>query len=449
VPESQSQGQPQYQYRLLPSPQELPRVSVEAYRQRGGYTALQRAVGSMTSAQVIGEVRDSGLRGRGGAGVLTAEKLALVARSAGDQRYVVCNAYDADARSAISRTLLARDPHRVIEGIALAAYAVGASEAYLFMRGASGAPEATAAAQQALRDAQDQHVLGASVLGSRTALTLTLVGVDLGFMAGEESTMLEIIKGQRAMPKQRPPYPTQHGLYDRPTAILNAETAANLPEIINRGGAAFKAIGAAGDPGTKLLTVIGPGAETGVLVEVPTGTPLAGALRQAGINATPENARAVVMGGLEGGALPLSQLNTALEYDALDAAGAIMGSSILEVLPANTCMVNWAMERSVALSRESCGKCVPCRVGVKRIAGTLEGIVSDLGSKDDLTLLDEFSHYVPDGSLCGFGIHAVHPVVSAMKLFPDDFAAHLEGKCPTGTCLPVRAHRYATKHVLP
>lgn len=450
MPESQQPGQSQGQHRLLFNSSEPPRITVEAYRQRGGYAALQRAAGGMTPAQVIAEVRESGLRGRGGAGVLTAEKLNLVAQAPDATRYVVCNAYDADARSAISRTLLARDPHRVIEGIALAAYAVGANEAFLFMRGSgSGSAAATSAIQQALRDAQEQHVLGPGVLGSRFPLTITLVGVDLGFMAGEESTMLEIIKGRRAMPQQRPPYPTQYGLYDKPTAILNSETAANLPEIINRGGQAFKSAGVANDPGTKLLTIIGLGAEAGVLIEVPTGITLAGALRQAGIAATPESARAVVVGGLEGGALPLTQLNTPLEHDALEAAGAIMGSSILEVLPAATCMVNWAMERSTALARESCGKCVPCRVGVKRIAGTLEGIVSDIGAKDDMALLDEFAHYVPDGSLCGFGIHAVHPVVTAMKYFPEDFTAHLEGRCPTGTCLPVRAHRYATKHVLP
>ena len=290
---------PESQNRLLPNPQEPPRVAVEAYRQRGGYAALQRAVGGMTPAQIIGEVRDSGLRGRGGAGVLTDEKLNIVAQSADDTRYVVCNAYDADVRSAISRTLLARDPHRVIEGIALAAYAVGATEAFLFMRGAaSGSREATDAVQAALRDAQDQRVLGAGMLGSHHPLSITVVGVDLGFMAGEESTMLEIIKGRRAMPQQRPPYPTQYGLSDKPTAVLNVETAANLPEIVARGGQAFRSVGAKSDPGTKLLTVFGPGTsvDAGILIEVPTGATLADALRKAGIAATRETARAVVLG---------------------------------------------------------------------------------------------------------------------------------------------------------
>jgi NADH:ubiquinone oxidoreductase subunit F (NADH-binding) len=156
----------------------------------------------------------------------------------------------------------------------------------------------------------------------------------------------------------------------------------------------------------------------------------------------------VAVGGREGGVLPLAQLGTPLDFEPLEDAGTILGSGVVEVLPADTCMVRWAMARSDYLAGESCGKCIPCRVGVKRIAGTLEGIASGLGTQDDLALLDEFAHYVPDGSLCGFGVNAVHPLLTAMKYFPDDFAAHLEGRCPTGTCLPVRAHRYVTKHVL-
>jgi NADH-quinone oxidoreductase subunit F len=434
------------EHRLLADEQEAPRLTVEDYRRAGGYVALQRAVTSMTRGQVIGEVRSAGLRGRGGAGVLTAEKLGLVAQREGEIPSVVCNAYDADARSQISHTLLSRDPHRVIEGLALAAYAVGASEAYLYMR---GSPESVASSvREALRDAIDQRIIGRDLLGSRVSVAITVVGVDLGFMAGEETTMLEVIKGKRAMPQQRPPYPTQFGLNDQPTLVLNIETAANLPQIVARGGEAFQRVGAAGDPGTKLFTVCGPGLEGGHLIEVPLGTPIAQALKAAGIQATEANSRGVVVGGLEGGVLPLSLLNTPLTFDALDAAGVLVGSSVLEVLPVETCLVAWAARCSAALSRESCGKCVPCRVGVKRIAGTLEGLVSDLGSANDLTLLQDLATYVPDGSLCGFGVHAVHPVVTAMKYFADDFQAHLEGRCPTGTCQPVRAHRFATKHVL-
>jgi NADH:ubiquinone oxidoreductase subunit F (NADH-binding) len=439
---------PDTDHRLLGDMQQPPRTSVDDYRRAGGYVALQRAVTGLTRGQVLTEVRTAGLRGRGGAGVLTAEKLSLVAQAPDEQKYVVCNAYDADPRSLISRTLLARDPHLVIEGLALAGFACGATEGYIFTRGAH--EDSVSTIQTALRDALDQHILGRGIFGSRFDFTITVVGVDLGFMAGEETTMLEIIKGRRAMPQQRPPYPTQYGLYDRPTAIQNVETLANLPGIVARGGDAFRRIGAASDPGTKLFTVYGPGAGDGAgrLIEVPTGTPIAQALAQAGVQATPTSARGVVVGGLEGGVLPLDQVNTALDFEPLEEAGTIVGSSVIEVLPANTCMVAWAADRSRILAKESCGKCVPCRVGVKRITGTLEGIISDIGVGGDLDLLQEFSRYVPDGSLCGFGVHAVHPVVTAMRYFADDFKAHLEGSCPTGTCLPVRAHRYVTKHVL-
>jgi NADH-quinone oxidoreductase subunit F len=437
---------PETPNRLLGDSQQPPRLTVEDYRRAGGYVALRRALGGLAPARVVDEVRAAGLRGRGGAGVLTAEKLALVAEAGDAPKYVVANAYDADVRSLISATLLARDPHRVIEGLALAAYAVGAHEGFLFMRGARR--EAAAAAQAALHDALDQRILGRDIFGSRFDLTITAVGVDLGFMAGEETTMLEIIKGRRAMPQQRPPYPTQYGLYDKPTAILNAETLANLPDIVARGGEAFRAAGAPGDPGTKLFTVLGPGDAEGRLVEVPLGASVAQALARAGVEATPQAARGVVVGGLEGGVLPLALLDTALGFDTLEPTGAIVGSAILEVLPADTCMVAWAAARSDALARESCGKCVPCRVGVKRIAGTLEGLISDIGAAGDLDLLQEFAHYVPDGSLCGFGVNAVNPAATAMRYFADDFKAHLEGRCPTGTCVPVRARRYVTKHVL-
>jgi NADH:ubiquinone oxidoreductase subunit F (NADH-binding) len=438
---------PDSEYRLLPDDREAPRTRLEDARRAGGYVALQRAVTSMTRGQVLGEIRTSNLRGRGGGEVRTAEKLAIVSQAGGDTKYVVCNAYDADPRSLIARTLLSRDPHRIIEGMALAGYAIGATEGYLYMRGAPA--EVAATVREALAEAADQHVIGRDLLGSRATFNITLVGVDLGFMAGEETTMLEVIKGKRAMPQQRPPYPTQFGLDDKPTAILNVETVANLPAIIARGGEAFRRVGADGNPGTKLFTVHGAGLpEGGTLVEVPQGAPLAQALERAGVRVTAASARAVVVGGLEGGALPLAMLNTTLDFNALDSSGAIVGSSVIEVLPADTCMVAWATGRMAALARESCGKCIPCRVGVKRVAGTLEGIMSDLGNDGDLKLLDEFARYIPDGSLCGFGVHAVHPVVSAMRYFGEDFKAHLEGRCPTGTCLPVRAHRYVTKHVL-
>ncbi len=436
---------PDTSYRLLGKPGDATLTTADAYRKAGGYAALQRAISQMTPDQVLGEIRTANLRGRGGGGVLTAEKMAIVGRSADDQKYLVCNAYDADPRSQISRTLLARSPHLVIESIALAAYVVGASEAFLYMRADKALAESVKAA---LHEAEEQGVIGRNILGSGFSLSITQVGVEVGFMGGEESTLLQVIRGRPAKAQQRPPYPTEYGLFDQPTIVQNIETLINLPAIVARGGAALRSSGSQATPGTKLFTVIGPDAAEGVVVEVPFGATIQDALRAAGITASEANARGVAVGGMEGGVLPLSMLNTRIDFESIEDTGAIVGSSVIEVLPLNTCVVNWAMTRSNYLAKESCGKCIPCRVGVMRIAGVLEGIESNIGAKGDLDLLEEFAHYVPDGSLCGFGVNAVHPVVTAMKYFADDFAAHLEGRCPTGTCIPVRAHRYATKHVL-
>ena len=435
---------PDTPYRLLGAAGSSASLAFDAYRQEGGYAALQQALSALSPAQVVAEVRTAGLRGRGGAGVLTAEKLTLAARSASTPKYVICNAYDADPRSRLSSTLLAYSPHRVIEGMILAGYATGATEGFLYVRSKDTSLEA--GLRQALAEAQEHGTFGRNIFGSRFSFAITLVGVDIGFMGGEESTLIQVLKGRPAKAQQRPPYPTEYGLFNQPTVVLNSETVANLPEIVARGGESFRRLGTQTSPGTKLWTVLN-GTEWKV-VELPLGASIQDAFAQAGVTVNEANARAVAVGGMEGGLLPLSRLSVPLDFEPLEEAGAIVGSSVIEVLPEGTCIVNWAMTRSDYLSKESCGKCVPCRVGVKRIAGTLEGIASGLGAQSDLALLEEFSRYVPDGSLCGFGVNAVHPVVSAMRYFADDFAAHLEGRCPTGSCLPVRTHRYATKHVL-
>jgi NADH:ubiquinone oxidoreductase subunit F (NADH-binding) len=436
---------PDAPYRLLTPPGSPSLTTVAAYRAQGGYGALQQTVSRATPAQALETIRASGLRGRGGAGVWAAEKLSLVAEAPVGQKYIVCNAYDADDRSLIAKTLLRQNPHSVIEGMALAGFAAGATEGFLFMRGEDGA--LAASVRDALREAAESGILGRGILGSPNAFSITLVGADVGFMGGEESTLIQVIKGRPAKAQQRPPYPTTYGVFDKPTAVLNVETLANLPLIFGQGGAAYKRVGSQATPGTKLLTVIDANGAAS-LVEVPFGTTARDALRAAGVSLGESTTRGAVVGGWEGGVLPASQLGVAIDFETLEDVGAILGSAVIEVLPQSTCMVRWAAERSAYLSRETCGKCVPCRVGVKRIAGTLEGIASGLGTQDDLALLDEFSHYVPDGSLCGFGVNAVHPVVTAMKYFADDFTAHLEGRCPTETCLPTRAHRYVTKHVL-
>lgn len=436
-------------YRLLRRQGETPLRSLAAYREAGGYAALEKALRQQTPEQIVQQVVDAKLRGRGGAGRLTGEKWRIVRQSPDDQKYVICNAYDADSRSYAARTLLAQNPHQVIEGIVLAAYAVGASEAYLVTR--SFFNEGVDAVQAALKEATEANLVGRDILGTDFSCNITVLAFDMGFMGGEETVQIAVIKGRRGMPEQRPPFPAVYGLWDKPTAINSLETLANVPVIVRDGAAAFTSVGTATTGGTKIVTVydLAPDSEP-VVVEVPFGTPLRDILAFAGLKRTPDEIRAVVVGGAEGGALPASSLDTAYDFDPIEETGAIIGSSILELLPAETCMVAWAMERSRYLSKESCGKCIPCRLGVKRITGLLEGIISDLGVNGDLDVLEEFAAYVPNGSLCGFGVQATNPLKTAKRYWPEHFVMHIqEQQCPTGTCVPVRAHRFVTKHVLP
>ena len=423
--------------------------TLAAYRETGGYKALETAISQQTPTQIVQQVIDAKLRGRGGAGRLTGEKWRLVQQVDDAPKYVICNAYDADSRSLVARTLLETNPHQVIESIVLAAYAVGASEAYLFAR--SSFREGIEAAQEALREALDANLVGRDILGTDFSCTINVLGVDIGFMGGEETVQMALIKGRRGMPEQRPPFPSQYGLWDKPTAINNIETLVNVPLIVRDGAAAFASIGSATTAGTKLLTVYDFGAESEPhVVEVPFGTSLRDILAHAGLNRTDEQVCAIVVGGAEGGALPASLLDIPYDFDPLEEAGAIVGSSILELLPVETCMVAWSMERTHYLSKESCGKCVPCRLGVKRMVGLLEGVISDLGVGGDLDVLDEFAAYVPNGSLCGFGVQAPNPYKTARRYWPEHFTLHVqEQQCPTGTCVPVRSHRFVTKHVLP
>jgi NADH:ubiquinone oxidoreductase subunit F (NADH-binding) len=423
--------------------------SLAAYRETGGYKALETAVGQQTPDQIVQQVIAAKLRGRGGAGRLTGEKWRLVQQVDDAPKYVICNAYDADSRSLVARTLLETNPHQVIEGIVLAAYAVGASEAYLFARSSFRA--GIEAAQEALREALDANLVGRDILGTDFNCTINVLGVDIGFMGGEETVQMALIKGRRGMPEQRPPFPSQYGLWDKPTLINNIETLANVPLIMRDGVEAFSSVGSAITGGTKVLTVYDFETESEpYVVEVPFGTPLRAILSQAGLNRADEEVRAIVVGGAEGGALPPSLLDTPYDFDPLEEAGAIVGSSIIELLPADTCMVAWSMERTRYLSKETCGKCVPCRLGVKRMAGLLEGVISDLGVNGDLDVLDEFAAYVPNGSLCGFGVQAPNSYKTARRYWPEHFTLHVqEQQCPTGTCVPVRAHRFVTKHVLP
>lgn len=440
---------PDIEYRVIRRRGELDVRSLDAYRRIGGYTALEQAIRTQSPEQVVQQVLDAKLRGRGGAGRLTGEKWRVVRDQENPTRYVICNAYDADPRSWIARSLLERNPHQAIEGTVLAAYAVGAQEAYIFTR--SLYEEGLATIQQALQEAVEANLVGRDILGTEFSCTINVVGVDIGFMGGEETVQIAMIKGRRGMPEQRPPYPAVFGLWECPTAVNSVETLANVPVIVRGGAAAFASAGSATSGGTKVLTVYDyvPDSEPKV-IEVPFGTTLREVLRHAGYSRSESELRALVVGGAEGGALPTSLLDTPFDFDPLEEAGAIVGSGVIELLPTTTCMVAWTLDRSRYLSNESCGKCVPCRLGMKRIAGILEGVISDLGEGKDQALLDEFAEYVPNGSLCGFGVQATNALRTAKRYWPEHFQSHIEEqKCPTGTCIPLRAHRFVTKHVLP
>lgn len=434
-------------YRVLPESSDL--APLAAYRAAGGYGALEKAVRNMTPEEVTTQVFDAKLRGRGGAGRLTGEKWRIVRHAQADQKYLICNAYDADPRSLMSRSLMERNPHEVVEGILLAAYAIGASEAFIFTR--TSFVEGVGNIQRALNEALDANLAGQDILGTEFSCTVNVVGTNLGFMGGEETVQIQAIKGVRPMPVQRPPFPAKYGLWDHPTLVDCIETLANVPMIVRDGAEAFTRVGTATTPGTKILTVYDdtPDSQPQV-IEVPFGTTLRQIITAAGYTHADSDLRGIVVGGAEGGALPLAAFDTAYDYDPLEEAGAIVGAGVVELLAADTCMVQWAMERSEYLSKETCGKCVPCRVGVKRVTGLLQGVMSDLGVMGDLDVLEEFSKYIPNGSICGFGVNAPNPLKTARRYWPEHFIMHIqEQQCPTGTCLPVRSHRYVTKHVLP
>ena len=390
--------------------------------------ALDRAR-SLSPDETIAVVERSGLRGRGGTGFPLAQKLRAT-RTAGTlagTAYVVANAYDADPASPLSRTLLERRPDLVIDGIAIAARVVGATQAYLYLH--PEADLARASAEKALARPRD---------GVRIDVALG----PGGFMGGEESALLAVLENRRAMARQRPPWPAEQGIGLKPTLVASAETLAALPPIVRDGPEAFRVAGTAGSRGTKLVSVTGAVASPGVY-EVAFGTAL-GEIIQTGGGVT-SALKGIHVGGPTGGILSATRIGVRLDYEELKAAGTHLGSGQVRAIPESVCVVNEAARLFAYLSEETCAICVPCRVGTKRVGGILEGIYSGLGRADDLPWLSELADHLHDFSLCGFGITSSSILRTTMAEFPDDYRAHIaEGRCPTGTCTPARARRYET-----
>ncbi len=401
----------------------------------GGYQALLQALHELTPADVLAEIEQSGLRGRGGAGYPTGLKWRTVAKADAPQKYVVCNADEGDPGAYMDRSVLESDPHRVIEGMAIAAYAVGASEGYLYVRAEYGL--AVERLRKAIRQADRLGLLGSAMGG--TAFRFH-VEVRLGagaYVCGEETALLASIEGGRGTPRPRPPYPAESGLFACPTLINNVETFANVPAIVARGGEWFAAIGTEKSKGTKVFALAGKVLHNG-LVEVPMGTTLREIVFDVG-GGIPDGAsfKGVQTGGPSGGCIPAAFLDTPVDYETLVELGSIMGSGGMIVMDEQTCMVDVARFFMAFCRDESCGKCVPCRVGTVELHGLLDKLATGQATKADMELLEELCDLVRNTSLCGLGQSAPNPVLSTLRHFPEEYRAHLEGRCAAGRCFAV------------
>ena len=406
---------------------------IEEYIAVGGYEALSRVLTEMSPEDVIGEVKRSGLRGRGGAGFPTGIKWELVRMAEGSPKYIICNADEGDPGAFMDRAILEGDPHAVLEGMAIAAYAVGAQHGYIYVR--AEYPLAVQRLETAISQARRYGLLGEGILETDFSFDVEIrVGAG-AFVCGEETALIASIEGRRGEPRPRPPYPARSGLFGKPTLINNVETFANVRHIVLRGADWFSSIGTEKSKGTKVFALAGQVKNTG-LVEVPMGITLRELVYDIGGGApNGKKIKAVQIGGPSGGCLPESLFHLPVDYEALTEHGAIMGSGGIIVLDESACMVNVAKFFLEFTSEESCGKCTPCRVGTKIMLGILERIARGEGTEEDLVRLEELGHMIRDASLCGLGQTAPNPVLSSLRYFRDEFLAHIRDKrCPAGVC---------------
>jgi bidirectional [NiFe] hydrogenase diaphorase subunit len=405
---------------------------IEDYIAADGYLALVTAITEMTPADVIAEVVRSGLRGRGGAGYPTGLKWTTVAKTGEQQKYVICNADEGDPGAFMDRAVLESDPHRVLEGMAIAAYAVGAQKGFLYVR--AEYPLAVQHLKTAIKQAERLGLLGNNICGTRFSFH---VDIRLGagaFVCGEETALIASVEGKRGTPRPRPPYPAESGLWDCPTLINNVETFANVAPIMRNGAAWFAAIGTEKSKGTKVFALAGRVNNTG-LIEVPMGITLREIVHEVG-GGIPEGkqCKAVQTGGPSGGCIPAEHFDSPVDYESLRRVGSMMGSGGMIVMDETSCMVDVAKYFMDFCQSESCGKCVPCRTGTRQMHGILEKITEGRATPADLALLEELCDLVLNTSLCGLGQGAPTPVLTTMKYFRQEYEAHLQGKCTAGTC---------------
>ncbi len=411
-------------------------LDIDEYIARDGYQALERCVTGLCPDDLIVTVTRSGLRGRGGAGFPTGTKWSIAAASAkasaGQASYVICNGDEGDPGAFMDRLVLESDPHRVVEGLAIAAYAIGAVEGIFYIR--AEYPLAVRRIRTAIRDAEARGFLGASICRSAHSLHLEVREGAGAFVCGEETALILSLEGKRGMPRLRPPYPAERGFHGQPTVINNVETLAAIPWIVRHGAEAFAALGTKTSQGTKVFALAGK-IERGGLIEVPMGITIREIVEDIGGGIKDgRRFKAVQIGGPSGGCLPERLADTPIDYDALARTGAIMGSGGLVVLDERDCMVDMARYFLRFTQSESCGKCTFCRIGTKRMLEILDRLCEGLGRPDDIDELDTLADYVSRGSLCGLGQTAPNPVSTTLRYFRDEYEAHLHGQCPAGRC---------------
>jgi len=407
-------------------------LSIEDYEASGGYQALRKAL-TLSPDEIINEVKISGLRGRGGAGFPTGLKWSFAAAAKSDIKYIICNADEGDPGAFMDRSVLEGDPHRVLEGMIIGAYAIGAHKGYIYCR--AEYPLAIEHLKMALVSAREKNYLGDNILGTDFSFELSIKEGAGAFVCGEETALMQSIEGKRGMPSIRPPYPAESGLWGKPTNINNVETWANIPWIIKNGGEAFKAIGMEKSSGTKVFALAGKIAGSG-LIEVPMGITLRDIIYKVGGGMKTEKPfKAVQLGGPSGGCIPADLLDIPVDYDSITATGAIMGSGGMVVMDSGTCMVDVARYFLNFTQNESCGKCTFCRIGTRRMLEILNRITEGKGELEDLDRLEELALNISKGSLCGLGQTAPNPVLTTLRYFKDEYLAHIVDKrCPAGVC---------------
>jgi NADH:ubiquinone oxidoreductase subunit F (NADH-binding) len=410
-------------------------TDIEAAEAAGAWTAWRQAAGSLTPEQVIKLVSNAGLRGRGGAGYPTGDKWAACAAQRGRRRHVVANGFEADPGAQPDRTLMETDPHAVVEGVALAAWAVRAEDAIIVVD--ARATVAIERLRAAIEAAEAKGYLGDRAMGTGSAVRIEVRPLSGSFVLGEETVLLRALEDRRAQPDQRPPYPHTTGLWGEPTVVNNVETLAAVPWIVANGAGAYAAIGASAEPGTTLVQLSGAVHTPGV-AEVPTGTSLREIIQTAGGGAT-GTLKAVLVGGPTGGFLPVDSLDTPLTDSELGAAGAILGSGTILVIDDTTCLVDLASLLTRFANDEACGKTIPCRIGTRRLAELGAGFCTGRARPTDAALVASLSDDIRDGALCGLERTAVNPLRTGMRYFAQEFEDHiLRGSCPAGVCQPIR-----------